>query len=393
MRERVVVWLTGSVEQSLQVIKLVSISATLIGAYYFMAYLNMLGVSFPVDFAILPSVLLAVGIVTVAVTIIVFFYILLAGWIQTDPFDIGYAEVIHARPSGLVGHGGRAALSSIVAIYIIPYATWALVLVLVPSEKSNVYFWGLMGAYLVWALGISLVKAPKHNGLTRKKKIVLFAKLAVSMFILSFITVLSSLVYVAFLGSHGLMESWDHILLAFVSFAVLNLGVLYPIIDIKAFSVANNSAFEHGTVEPEKLLKKLYRAPVMFAVGFLILITLLPPFAGFVGELPIKILGLSSTHPRVLFAAKKTAAAWPPELVAKCEEDTCHSVPVVVALDLGKYLYVRPANEHSYLYRVERVGVVDRITSQKEDNHEKAKTAGESAQQPIPADRMKTHVR
>lgn len=389
MLQRLTAWFTAGFEQTLQVSKSVSLIATIVGAYYFVSYLGKLGIPFPSDFSVLPSILLAIGVVTVGITAIVFVYFLLAGWIQTDPLNMGYAELIHMRPSGLVGHGGRAAIATICAIYVVPYLAWVAILVSTPEEKFEVYLGYLFTAFAVWACLIALAKIrERKEGGGRKKTAILFGKISASIFLLSFFTVISSFVYIIFLQSRGLMESWGQTALSLVTFAAINLGVLYPLVDSKAFDKANQEALSGQKLDGAALSKRIYRAPVLLAVGILVLISLFPPFSAYVGELPTKILGLSSNEPRLIYTDKKTANVWPAELRAECDAYSCKSVPVVVVLDLGKYLYIRPmVGEH--LYRLERINTIERFGVQdREANVDTPVQAGE-AQQGAAADAAK----
>lgn len=388
MFQRVADWFTNGLEQTLQVAKSVSLIATIVGAYYFIAYLGALGVPFPADFSVLPSILLAIGVVTVGITAIVFIYILLAGWILLDPFNMGYADLIHMRSSGLIGHGGRAAVTSIIAIYLVPYLAWVAVLFFVPSKNLNSYSVWLLFAFAVWACLVAFVKLRDIKESAKRQRLVLFGKISLSVFLLSYFSILSSLVYVILLEARGLMNSWDQIALSLVAFASINLGVLYPSINTREFNKVNQEAFAGKSLDSSTLVKRIYKAPVLLAVGFLVCISLLPPFSASVGELPIRVLGLSSNESRLIYADAKTGNVWPPELQAECNDDHCRSVPVVVALDLGKYLYVRP-KDGAGLYRLERNSIVEHFNSEDEEAEAERISPGAGTRQSTSTDSTK----
>lgn len=385
MFQRLINWFTTGLEQTLQVAKAVSLLATIVGAYYFVAYLGALGVPFPADFSVLPSVLLAVGVVTVGITAIVFVYILLAGWIQTDPLNMGYAELIHTRPSGLIGHGGRTAAATVVAIYVIPYLAWVVVLYQAPENQVEIYLTALLLAFGAWACMFAFAKVKDTKEQDRRKKAVLFSKISASVFLLSFITIISSLVYVVLLQSRGLMKTWDQIALSLAAFAAINVGILYPALNVNEFNKANKEALEGKKLDASSLTKRIYKTPVLLAVGFLVLISLFPPFSAYVGELPTKLLGLSSNEPRVIYSDANTAKAWPSSLRAACSADSCRSVPVTVALDLGKYLYVR-SKDGKELYRLERTNIVEQFMGRDGKDKTQHIASDSNAQQGAAAD-------
>lgn len=366
MFQQLINWLTTWYEQTMRVVKAVSLISALVGAYYFAAYLRALGVPFPVDFSVLPSVLLAIGVVAVGITAIIFVYILLAGWIQMDPLNMGYAELIHLRPSGLVGHGGRIALENIAVIYVIPYLAWLVALYQIPENCPVIfYLLGIMLVFFVWAYLFALAKTRDTREHDRHKRNNLIMKISVSVFSVSFFTMISSLVYILLLTPRGLIKTWYQVLLSLVVFAAININVLYPMLNINAFNKANKEAFDRKMLNGPSLAKRIYKAPVLLTVGGLILITLFPPFSGYVGELTTKLLGLSSNESRVIYTDTKIGKAWPPSLRASCGAHSCQSVPVIVALDLGKYLYVRPKDGGS-IYRLERTYTVEQFMERKE---------------------------
>lgn len=366
MFQKFVNWFKAEVEQALQAVKIVSLLATLVGAYYFAAYLASLGVPFPADFSVLPSVLLAVGVTTLGITSLVLIYVLLAGWIQMDPLDMGYAELVHTRHSGLIGHGGRAALMTIVAIYIVPFLAWVAVLFSAPEKEAGFYLVILLAGFAIWACIIAFAKVREKKEEDTRKRKALFGKISFSIFILSFLTVISSVVYITLVHSLGLMETWYHMAMSLTAFATINVGVIYPAINVSEFNKVNNEALEEGRLDADALTKNIYKAPVLSVIGVLVVVTLIPPFPAYLGELTVKLLGLSSNEPRVIYTDLETGKIWPPVLRDSCKVDSCQSMPVSVVLDLGKYLYVKP-KENGKLYRIERTKIVEEFLAREDD--------------------------
>lgn len=362
MLKRLLEWLSVSSDQMLQGVKWISFIATLLGAYYFIAYLHFFGIPFPAEFSVMPTILLTVGVVTIIITLVVFIYILMAGWIQMDPMNMGYAELIHVRPTGVIGHGGRAAIVTIMAIYIVPFLAW-MAAIFYAQEESVFHFSVLLFVFFIWASIFAFFKVRMIRVESFRDRLVLFSKILASVFLLSFFTIYSSLLYVMLLKSRGLMNNWEHVFIALLVFVAINMGVLYPIINVKEFAKANEEVLRDCYfLNRSALSKRIYKPPVYLAVGFLFVMTLIPPFSAYVGELPLKLLGLSSNASHVIYAGKKSAKSWPAGLKEQCDDDKCRSVPVIVVLDLGKSLYVRPVSGGN-IYRLDHESTIESFPS------------------------------
>jgi hypothetical protein len=111
-------------------------------------------------------------------------------------------------------------------------------------------------------------------------------------------------------------------------------------------------------LDASAITKKIYKGPVLVALGILVIITLSPPFAPYVGELPARILGLTSNHPIRIYSNSKTGRDWPSAIREDCTDYSCWTVPVIVTIDFGKYLYIRP-KKGGDIYRLERKGIVE----------------------------------
>lgn len=363
MFSRLKVWAVSGVDEPSKAAGLLALISTLVGAYYFFSYVRKLGVPFTVELSVLPSVLLVVGVVAVFLIGIFVVYILLSGMAFSDPFDINFSEFLYSRPSGVVGYGFRDAFSSLLAIFIVPFLVWFLSL-LGGAVVENANFAYLIFFLPLWAFLISLAKLWWMIGDGSGDNSVFFISLAKAWLSLVFLFVFigaSVFFYSVLVTFSGLISASWELFPYFVVFVLVNVGVLYPILDVRAFDAENRRVFnKEGFDGVGGGSKGFYRSPVVVSVLSLVGFTLIPPFASYLGGASTKLLGLTSDIPRTLYSSPEVGSAWPPGIIDECEPRGCRSVPVLMKLDLGGYFYISPL-ESDRVYRMKRGAVVESI--------------------------------
>lgn len=349
-------------EEILRLTKVVSIFASLAGAYYFASYLYAFRIPFPLDLAVLPVALLAIGVIALMITAVIIAYISVLGWAQTDPFDLGYAELIHSNSKGVYYPNPKVALINIGAIFIFPFACWVAILILTPKGMEEISFYALMVSYAVWSIAVGAYKAYQRPHQSLKSYLAFASKVSGFTFGIAFFTLVASLVYITLLSTRGFFDTNESALLSLAVFAAINITLLYPYLNVRGFDRENRRVMDgEPSLDPTILSKRIHGSGTSIVIVILVAVTLFQPFSSFVGELPLRLIGLAPIEPRTLHTSEKTASAWPAELIDTCESTRCSSVPLQVLLDLGRILYVRKVSENAFVFRLERSEVVDQM--------------------------------
>lgn len=373
-------------EEILRLTKVVSIFASLAGAYYFASYLYAFRIPFPLDLAVLPVALLAIGVIAVIITAIIIAYISILGWAQTDPFDLGYAELIHSDRKGVYYPNPKVALINIGAIFIFPFAFWVAIIILTPRGMEDLFFYALMVSYAVWSIAVGAIKANERPHQSSKAYLAFAAKVSAFTFGVAFFTLVASLIYIALLSTRGFFDTNVSAVLSLMVFAAINITMLYPYLNVRGFDEENRRAIDRGgSLSPKILSKRIHGSGASIVIVILVGVTLFQPFSAFIGELPLRLVGLAPIEARTLHTSEKTASSWPAGLIGDCEGTRCSSVPLQVVLDLGRTLYVRKVSESKFVFRLERSDVVDRLPSGGQVGHGQ-RAEKEEAQQGAGAD-------
>lgn len=84
----------------------------------------------------------------------------------------------------------------------------------------------------------------------------------------------------------------------------------------------------HGTknnLNADDLISKSQLTPTYFVIGFLVIISLLPPFAFHIGEIPLKLMNIGGNIEFIATDARRQCDSWPSVIIDKVDEKQCQS--------------------------------------------------------------------
>lgn len=311
--------------------------SSLLGLYYLFVFTFKEGIPFPLDMSILPTMLIALGMLCLLFTCVVILYSSISAIVLSDPVEIGYKELIVARPNWIKSDWVANIVNFSIFFCMVPVLLFSFLIFKYDHTKEMVF----LALFLVPVLFVYYALTPNQTIREEKLKIIAtfhFWKSAFTFFYIGFFALLSIFVYLKYL-EFGLSLKTDlQYCLALLVFFVFSFFILLPP------SKKNNFQKNSEKYSKRPLSRAILRVPAFYIYSISLLLTLIPNIAYSTASVSFKFLNVGGGIERSYYFSKKSRITIPPELIDRCEkEDYCQTKPLNVVFDLGGVLYVKGA--------------------------------------------------
>ena len=119
-------------------------------------------------------------------------------------------------------------------------------------------------------------------------------------------------------------------------YILVNLACTLPNFTIKKFKSINN---KKTLLTADDLINRSRLTPTYIVIIFLVFISLLPPFAFHIGELPLKLLNIGGNISFVVYDEIKQCNTWPQEIIDEKNTIQCKSKTGYLILQLSDRAY------------------------------------------------------
>lgn len=309
--------------------------SSLLGLYYLFVFAYKEQMPFPLDISVLPTMVIALGMLSLLFTFIAIIYSSISVIVLTDPMKIDYESLIISRPKWI-----RSILIANILNYIIFFCFTPILLLCLylveydyASEATFVSLFSIPILYVYYALTPnSSIKEDKFRTL----KSLRFWKAVITFFYIGIFSFLSVFVYLKYLKFSLSLESDFQYFIALTIFFIFSFFILLPARKRSGFQINADTYSKNG------FAINILRVPAFYIYSFCLILTLIPAIAYNTASVSFKFLNIGGGIERSYYFYKKSKITIPPELIKKCDnEGYCLTKPLNVTFDLGGVLYVK----------------------------------------------------
>ncbi|HEW9976122.1 MULTISPECIES: hypothetical protein [Shewanella] len=311
--------------------------SSLLGLYYLFVFTFKEGIPFPLDMSILPTMLIALGMLCLLFTCVVILYSSISVIVVSDPVEIGYEDLIVARPNWIKSEMAANVVNFLIFFCMAPVLLFSLSTIEYDHTAEMVF----LTLFLIPALFVYYALTPNQTIKEEKLKTFLtlrFWKSVITFFYIGFFALLSVFVYLKYLEFGLALKTDPQYWLALVVFFILSFFILLP--------PRKKNGFQKNAdkYSKRKFSKEVLRVPAFYVYSFSLLLTLIPNIAYSTASVSFKFLNVGGGIERSYYFSKRSRVTIPPELIDRCEkEDYCQTKPLNVIFDLGGVMYIRGA--------------------------------------------------
>ncbi|RYY74695.1 MAG: hypothetical protein EOO52_10165 [Gammaproteobacteria bacterium] len=340
-------------------LKNASFFASLLGLYYLFAFTYTEKISFPLEISVLPSLVLAIGLLAILFTLVIIFYSSVSFFVIFDPLKISYRKFFYAKPH----HSLTGNFSSIINFLLFFCFTPALFFTLSLMEYRCTAEATVLSIFIMPIL-FSYYAMTSHQWIHQEKlkcfKHSRFWRAVIVFYcvdLLAFTSVVIFLKYVKF----GLkIESDEAYQATLFCFVVLSYLIHIPPNEMKVDDLAQSK---------KPILKKMTLLPASLAYAIALIFAIWPPVAANTAAATLRFLQIGGGLERSYYFPDDSKIAVPKDL-ADCADKLCVTKSLNVLLDLGSFLYVKGKyfNEENTVISLPRKDMFMIIHPKKESN-------------------------
>lgn len=311
------------------------LSSTILGVYYLFIFIRYERIPFPLEISVLPTLFLALGILSALITIFIVFYALVSSFVLSDPFEIGYAKIFYANSKNL-GSKPLAGILNFILFFLPPAVILVITAILTPNIAgfiaiiSTILFPALFSYY-----AISYETSIRQD---RLKSVFSsqFLRTFLTFMMLAYCSLLSFYIFIKYMdlafigGSQTFMGS----VIYMIVFYIFNFFVLVPFQQKNSFQ--RKADHYHGVNIKSTLLKM----PAFYCYGMAIAFSLLPNIAHYTVSKSFSFLNIGGGIERRYFFSIKERVNLPEEMIDKCDTRVCYTKNFKIIMDLGPTRYV-----------------------------------------------------
>jgi len=292
----------------------------IVGAIYLNTYLRGFGIPFPLDLSVLPTILLVIGFFSVLLTIIISMYLLLVAIINIDPWDTGFKRVINTNKTGLYAPHLKNYLIYALVSYILPFTLFLVIMINYGSDTTTkqLVLWFL---YAIWAFICSFAWAIDSQ-LPKNERISFILKMSFHIFTVQVVSVVSVIILISIVLSKTPKISDMEFYIIIVVYLLINLACILPSFSTRKFKKIHN---DDNKLSADDLINKSQLTPTYFVIAILIFVSLLPPFAFHIGEIPLRLMNIGGNLEFIATDARRQCDSWPEIIIDKKDEEKCQS--------------------------------------------------------------------
>ncbi|KXZ69126.1 hypothetical protein [Acinetobacter venetianus] len=310
--------------------------STILGIYYLFVFIRYERIPFPLDISMLPTLFLALGILSGLITIFIIFYALISSFVLLDPFEIGYSNIFYVNTKQL---GGKnvAGIFNFFIFFFPPTIVLVITSIFTPdfagaiAISSTIIFPALFSYY-----ALSHEKNIKQDKLQTIRS-GLYLRTFLTFMTLATCSLISFYLFITYLdlaftdGSKTLIGS----VLYMLGFYGFNFFVLKPFQQKDNFQ--RRADHYHGV----NLKNTLLKIPAFYCYLFAIAFSLLPNVAHYTVSKSFLFLNIGGGIERIYFFSKKERMDLPNEIIDQCDKRVCYTKKLRVVMDLGSARYVK----------------------------------------------------
>jgi len=311
--------------------------SSLLGLYYLFVFTSYEKIPFPLDMSVLPTMLVALGMLCLLFTLVALLYSSISVIVLTDPLEIDYESIIISRPKWINSTVTANILNYIIFFCFSPLLLFSLSIL--DYKYANEFTF--LSLFLIPLLFVYYALTPNQTIKEEKLKVfksLLFWKSVITFFYIGVFSFLSVFVYIKYFKFVLSLTSDFQYITALVVFFVFSFFILLPPRK-KTFYQRNSDVYSK-----HYFAKDILRIPAFFIYSFLLLLTLIPSIAYNTATTSFKFLNVGGGIERSYYYSKSSKITLPPELIDKCNDvGYCQTKKLNVIFDLGGVLYVKGA--------------------------------------------------
>lgn len=316
------------------VTKNIAITSSFLGLYYLFVFTYKEGIPFPLDLAILPTVLIALGMLCLLFTFIAILYSSISVIVISDPIEIGYSKLIVSKPYWI-----KSEIFANVFNFIIFFCATPIILLFSSAidykHTTWIFYLSLFITPLLFVYYAFTPDTTLKEDKLKTLKTAIFWKSYFTFFYIGFFAVLSIFIYIKYLEFGLVIKTEMEYLTSISIFFILSFFILRPPRKKNWFQ---KNAQNHSK---SSLPKDFLRVPAFYVYSLSLLFTLIPSIAYSTAAASFKFLSVGGGIERSYYFTKTARVTVPPELIDKCDsEGYCHTKSLNVVFDLGGVLYV-----------------------------------------------------
>ncbi|QSH59303.1 hypothetical protein A0J47_016385 [Photobacterium damselae subsp. damselae] len=307
--------------------------ASLLGVYYLIVYTIREKIPFPLDLSVLPTLLMALGTLSLLFTIIIVLYSSISIIVISDPMNINYHDVFYARPTYIKNKNIASIFNFFIffcftpIIYFLVYyfeypnQIWILSLLIIP----------VLFSYYAMNPNISIM-----NDKLSTFKNLRFWRTSITFIYISFFSMLSIFIFLRYISLVLEVRTDLEVILSLLVFAFLSYLILIP--------SRNKNHFEENAKKYEKrrIMPILMSSPAFIVYLAAGVFALIPQVSSKTASISFKFLNIGGGIERKYYFTPKSKIIVPSEIIEYCDNnDYCETKKLNIILDLGGYLYVK----------------------------------------------------
>jgi|GEM_PF-1511959 len=311
-------------------LKNVGFVASLLGIYYLFIFCYTEKISFPLDITVLPSLVLALGLLSILITIVIVLYSSVSCLVVFDPLKISYRQLLYAKPH----YSFNKYLASFFNFFLFFCFTPCLFFLLeilnyrcvVEATVLSIFLMPLLFSYYAMSPR-RWIKNERFDCLRQPR----FWRAYITLFCVGFLAFISILVFLKYVKFGLKIESDKEYQMTLFSFFALSYLIILPPDEKKLITSGNN---------PLPLYKELMSMPASLAYSAALIFAIWPSVAANTASASLRFLQIGGGLERSYYYLPEPKIAVPAELT-NCTEKLCVTKNLHVVLDLGALLYVR----------------------------------------------------
>lgn len=337
MVSKVFIYQEGNLKKIKILVKEISYISVALGLYYLMVFSYKAGIPFPLDMAVLPTLLLALGAISILFTFVMVFYSYISIIALFDPLSIGYRNIVYAKPfsrsgnltSSLINYFIFFAFSPVLLFLLIlfgyPYPGYlALVFTLLMPVLFSLY--AISGDKSVFSVSFKSISSDV---------VVIYLKTVLSFFYISVFAIISFYVFQKYVDFGIGIDTNLEYLAVLVVFLFLSFFIILPPLRRDSYQQLSEKYHDRD------FSQKLTDYPAFFVYMLAGLFSVVPSVSYKTAEAAFNVLNLGGGVERAYYFSKKARVSVPPSIVESCEENYCQTKKVKVVFDIGGALYVK----------------------------------------------------
>lgn len=327
----------GAVDKLKDTIKKFTFIASLLGIYYLFVFTYRERIPFPLDLTILPTMLVAVGLICILITTLMVVYSTMAIIVVSDPLEINYREIISAN-----SFAKKYKFASTIINYVMFFCFTPLTMIVLYGCKydyadfltlTSMFMMPLLCAYYAVSPTIKLkddIKLKFKNLFSTR-----YIKTALTIFYISALLLLSIYVFLKYIEFGFSSGNKPNDLLALFFYFTINLVIILPPKKSNSFQKLAE------TYSPLNWKKQFLRTPAFYAYCLIFTLTLIPDVAYNTAAQSLKFLNIGGGIDRSYYFEKSKAVV-PSDLIEKCDKNNiCLTKNIHVIFDLGSVVYIK----------------------------------------------------